>query len=34
MFRIAICDDNKEFVNYMAQAVKAEFKIQNNENID
>jgi len=34
MFRIAICDDNKVFVNYMAQAVKAEFERQYNENIE
>ncbi len=34
MIRIAICDDNNVFVNYMAQAVKAEFERQNNENIE
>ena len=26
MIRVAICDDNKVFVNNMSQAVKSEFK--------
>ena len=34
MIRVAICDDNKVFVNNMSQAVKSEFKRQNNEDIE
>ena len=34
MIRIAICDDNKVFVNFMAQAVNDEFKRQIFENIE
>ncbi len=34
MLRIAICDDNKVFVNNMLQAVKEEFKKQSNEDIE
>lgn len=34
MLRVAICDDNRVFVNNMSQAVKSEFKRQNNEDIE
>ena len=34
MLRVAICDDNKVFVNNMSEAVKNEFKRQNNEDIE
>lgn len=34
MLRIAICDDNNVFVNFISQAVRSEFRKQNNENID
>lgn len=29
MIRIAICDDNKAFINYMTKAVKREFGFVN-----
>lgn len=34
MLRVAICDDNKVFVNKMSQVVKYEFIKQNNEDIE